>query len=82
MPGNAGFDAKNVLLTILGEHYIQIDELVQMLVRKGVMTEQEWDDVMTARLSDEKRPPSWWVAQFPADRAAVDEFFGPYDPEA
>jgi hypothetical protein len=76
MPGTSGEEAKNALLTALGEHEILIDELVKMLVKKGIMTDKEWDDVQMARFVDDKRPSSFWANADPPNRAALDAFFG------
>ena len=76
MTGDLGPAAKDALLTQLGEHAILIDELVKMLVKKGIMTEKEWDDIQMARFVGDKRPVSTWACPDNADRAALDAFFG------
>ena len=53
-----------------------------MLVKKGVMTDQEWDAAQMSRFVDDKRPTSIWACPDPADRAALDAFFGTYHEEA
>ena len=76
MPGTSGKGTKDALLRALGEHEIQIDELVKMPVKKGIMTGQEWDDAMNARFVNHKWPSSFWVCQDSLDRSALDQFFG------
>ena len=76
VPGDSGPAAKGALLTQLGEHAILIDELVKMLVRKGVMTEKEWDDIQITRFVGDKKPVSTWACADKDDRAALDAFFG------
>ena len=73
----SGKEAREALMTLLGDHCIQLDELVRVLVAKGIMTEQEWDDIQMARFFDDERPASYWAEQSmnPEDRVALDAFF-------
>jgi hypothetical protein len=73
--GDSGAEALQALLEALGEQYLRIHELEKMLVRKGVMTDEEWDEAIWPRLTDAKRPLAFWVCQDPAHRAALKEFF-------
>jgi hypothetical protein len=72
---------KDALLTALGEQYIHPHELEQVLLEKGIMTEAEWDARLSKRYEDRARPPAFWVCQDPADKAALDAFFGTHSPQ-
>jgi hypothetical protein len=73
---DAGADALQALLEALGEQYLRINELENMLMKKGIMTDKEWDEAIWPRLTDEKRPLAFWVCQDPDHRAALNQFFG------
>lgn len=81
MAGDSGADALQALLEALGEQYLRIRGLEEMLVRKGVMTDKEWDEAIWPRLTDEKRPLAFWVCQDPVHRAALKEFFEEHESE-
>lgn len=75
---NSGPLTKDALMSLLGDHCIQLEELVKVLVDKGIMTEQEWDDALNRRFVDDQRPASYWAEQSlnPDDRVALNDFFG------
>jgi hypothetical protein len=76
MPGDSGPEAKDALLRQLGEHEILIDELVNMLVKKGIMTDEEWEAIQVARFLKDERRISAFGCPDKDDRAALDAFFG------
>ena len=49
-----------------------------MLVKKGIMTDKEWDDIQMARFVGDNRPVSTFACPDNADRAALDAFFGTF----
>jgi len=57
--GYAGGCSRLVWSTLSQCHGVQLDELVRLLVVKGVITEQEWDDALMARMVDDKRSVSF-----------------------
>jgi hypothetical protein len=75
---NSGPLTKDALMSLLGDHCIQLDEMVNVLIDKDVRTEQAWDDALNRRFIDDKRPASYWAEQSldPDDRVAVNDFFG------
>jgi hypothetical protein len=78
VPTEIGVQAKNALLYLHGESLELLDQLVLLLINKGVLTESEWDEVLMA-WAERKRAK-------PADEArgrldsedcqALDAFFG------
>jgi hypothetical protein len=70
--------ARDALLSLLGTHQVQIEELLRLLIAKGVVSEPEWDAAMTMRLVEEP----WSTEELarrcmnPEDGAALDGFFG------
>lgn len=45
-PAKAGIRAKNALLHLHGESLELLDLLVQLLISKGVLTDDEWSEVL------------------------------------
>jgi hypothetical protein len=79
MAGDAGPQAKEALLTMVGDCDMRVEGLVKLLVAKGVITEAEWDEVLRARFTGPRtKPAAFWAAQLvnPEDRDALDDFFG------
>jgi hypothetical protein len=74
--GNA---AKNTLLTLIGDRQIQFDALIELLVRKGLFTEGEWDAMLTEGYrAHDFRPVAEWARRSldPPDLEALDTYFG------
>lgn len=71
-----GPDAKKALLSLLGDHQTQIEELVALLIAKGVISEQEWDDTMVKRYNSGVDSSEWARRCLnPEDGQALDAFF-------
>lgn len=47
-PAEIGIQAKNALLYLHGEGLELLDQLVLLLIRKGVLSESDWDEVLMA----------------------------------
>ena len=79
VPATAGARAENALLTLLGDHRLQLDALADLLITKGVITEAEWDETVAhVYVRDDAVAPAEWARRCldPADGAALDAFFG------
>ena len=78
MPAGAGAQAKNALLYLHGESLELLDQLVLLLINKGVLTESEWDEVLMAWADRKERKPADEARDRldPEDCEALDAFFG------
>jgi hypothetical protein len=76
MATRAGPQAKDALLTLLGDHQIQLDTLIHLLIAKGFIAEDEWDRAMTVEYQIGADPSEQARRCLNAeDTTALDTFF-------
>jgi len=75
---SSGARALEQLLTLIGQNTINLDALMDLLVKKGVITEQELDQALeTAILGKHDRgiTAAEWARRHTDDPNAMDAFF-------
>jgi hypothetical protein len=74
---SSGPQALDALLELFGNLFAQIEELVTLLQLKGVITEDDWDTVMSGRFASMTTFDEWARRHLePEDNEALDVFFG------
>jgi hypothetical protein len=68
--------AKNALMTLLGDHRFEMEELVVLLIEKGLIAGADWDERITKRYERGVSPAEWASRCLdPADNQALEDFF-------
>lgn len=75
-----GSKALQALLGLMGQCIYNLEGLTELLMEKGLIAEQEFDDAMMRLYLDERKDisPAQWARRClsPEDRAALEDFFG------
>jgi hypothetical protein len=76
-PAETRMHAQNALLYLHGESLELLDQLVQLLINKGVLTESEWDEVLMGWAERREGKPADEARGRldPEDCLALDAFF-------